>query len=106
MIRRNVGLIGALALLATSLPVLAAERETPQMTVGHSQGYAVSAPVREIALTPNPPSWGFREMEKPRFVPKPRLLGRAIDPVEQNNVEPGLNYSVGTSFLGLGNGYP
>jgi hypothetical protein len=106
MTRRNLILIGIGALLACSLPMLAADAETPQMTVHQSAGFAISAPVREIALTPNPPRWGFEEMERPRFVPKPRLTGRVIDRVEQNNVTPGLNYSLGTSFLGLGAGYP
>ena len=105
MTRRNITLLGVCALMVCSLPLLAADTASPQPIVGHSVRFAVSDPVREIVKTPNPLKFSFQENEPPRFVPKPSI-GRVVDPVLQTGAAPAANYSIGTNFMAIGNGYP
>ncbi len=95
------------AFLLLCLPLAAADGASPAPIVNGPVRFAVSLPLREIAKLPGAPSWGFHQMETQSRIPKPiRSLGRVVDTVEQSVALPSANYSVQSSFLGLGNGFP
>lgn len=97
-------LVSAGVLLCLSIPLGATE---PTPIFHRASNFAVSAPVREIAKLPAAPQWGFHQMESLSRIPKPiRQLGPVVDPVEQSVASPTSNFSLGVSFMGLGNGFP
>ena len=66
----------------------------------------MSAPVRQLAKLPQPPSYTVHDVLPVRRIPK-RNLGASVDTAEQNtSMVPGINYSLGLDFLGVGNGLP
>ena len=105
MTRSKLALLSVCIALAPLATARAADTASPQPIVGHPLRFAVSAPLREILELPARPTWEIRETEFQRPIPKPNL-GRVVDVVEQTSALPSVNYSVGTSFLGLGNGFP
>jgi hypothetical protein len=108
MRKGNVLIFGASALvlgvfLSCILP-LAAQNDNTYLQ--HAVRFAVSSPLRDLAKLPQPPQYGFREVNPVRRIPK-RSTGQAVDAVEQSSVAgSGSNYSIGLNFLGLGNGFP
>jgi hypothetical protein len=73
-------------------------------------GFAVSAPLRELAKIPQPIQFGFREANPARSIRRPHAgpnLPLVPDPVEQSSfVGPAGNYTIGLNFLGDGYGFP
>ena len=107
MTRRLTVLLSAGVFSPPCLPLSAANGASPSPTVNRPVSFAVSAPLREIAKLPSPTQWGFHNTETQARIPKPlRSIGRVVDPVEQSAALPASNYSLGTSFLGLGHGFP
>ncbi len=93
-------------LLVCSLVVSAQDNASSAPTVRQAVRFAVSAPVRELAKLPQPKPSTVHEALPVRRIPK-RDFGVAVDPVEQNTaMVPGVNYSLGLNFLGVGNGFP
>ena len=71
--------------------------------------YAVSAPLRDLALQPQPQQYGFREANPVRSIPMPHegQLPFVQDPVEQRSSAPSdASYSIGLNFLGDGYSFP
>ena len=87
-------------LFLSSLPLAAQET-----TIRQAQGFAISAPLGELAEVAQPPQYGFHEANPVRRVPKP-IAGRVVDPVEQNVASPESSYTLGANILGIGNGFP
>ena len=84
-----------------------AQPNAPQMTFRRAVSFAVSTPVRELAKLPGSPHYGFelegeREQIQPNFHPG-RVLGPAIDPVEQKSPGPPSSITSGLSIEGVNN---
>ncbi|MGA2002338.1 MAG: choice-of-anchor D domain-containing protein [Terriglobales bacterium] len=88
-------------LLMCSLPLAA------QDPVNHARGFAISAPLGEMAQMPQTLQYGFHEANPVRRIPKRAFKGQAVDPVEQSSLlGPEASYGIGANFLGVGNGFP
>ena len=88
-------------------PTNDAQQNAPQMTFRHAVSFAVSAPLRELAQLPPTYHYGFelegeREQVMPNFHPG-RVLGPAIDPVEQPSPGPPSSFTTGLSIEGISN---
>ncbi len=94
---------GAISL--SRLPMMAQDNSSSQPVVGHAAKFAVSPPLRELAELPQPPQYGFHEVNPIRRIPM-KDFGYAVDPVEQSTPGPAANYSIALDFLGVGNGFP
>ena len=92
----------ALSLLA-ALPMSAQDNLPP--LVSSTTGFAVSAPLRDLAILPSAAAYGF---STPEPVRKVRRLpsGPVVDIVEQSWAPATPNFSVGLNFLGVGDGFP
>src|ERR1017187_7428654 len=78
---------------------------SPAPTVRQAVGFAVSAPVSELAKMPQPAFNGVHEALPVRRIAKPDS-GVAVDPVQQSTaIAPAIDYSIGLNFLGVGNGF-
>ena len=91
--------------LFSTLPMMAQDASSPQPVVGHAITFAVSQPLRELAELPQPPQYGFHEVNPIRRIPM-KDFGYAVDPVEQSAAGPAANYSIALDFLGVGHGFP
>ena len=100
-------LVWTLALLTvSSLGFGQAQTDGAADAVHHAVAFAVSPPLRDLANLPQPPRQGFHKAVPVRPIPK-RALGQIVDSVEQSTLPAGLaSFSIGQSFLGLGNGFP
>jgi hypothetical protein len=89
-----------IALLLIGLPLAAQE------PANHPTAFGISAPLGALAKLPQPLGYGFHEANPVHRVPK-RSFGRVVDQVEQSSAgAPTGNFTVGASFLGVGNGFP
>jgi len=82
---------------------LFAQADSPKMTFHHSIGFAVSPPLRELAKLPPREVYGFEQEDLPiqvNFHPG-RVLGPAVDPVEQKSPGSPSSISLGLSVLGI-----
>ena len=95
-------LILGMVMLLCSVPLTAQDNNT---TIHHATRFAVSPPLRDLAKLPSPLQYGFHEANPVRRIPK-RPFGPVVDTVEQRGATPSANYTVGTNFLGVGNGFP
>ena len=92
--------MGCLTLCVT--PLAAQDNNT---YLQHATRFAISPPLRDLAKMPQQPMYGLHLANPVRRIPK-RPTGPVVDRVEQNNVAPSANYTVGADFLGVGNGFP
>ncbi len=97
---------GALALNVIFLCSLTlCAQDNPQPIVSTATGFAVSAPLRDLAILPSAPAYGFGTPEPVRHMRR-LAAGPVVDPVEQNSTLPSSSFSVGLNLLGVGNGFP
>lgn len=97
--------LGVAALLVSGLPVLAADNASPAPQIGQAIRFAVSPPLRELAKLPRQEQYGFHLAYPPRRVPKPQA-GLVVDTAQHPPATtPSSNYTVGLSWLGVGNGF-
>jgi len=90
-------------LLLCALPLVAQDNNT---YIQKAERFAVSPRLSDLAKLPHPPQYGFHEANPVRRIPK-KPIGPVVDKVEQSSVaSPTSAYSVGASFLGVGNGFP
>ena len=104
MTERNIpsAMLALGAFLLCTVPLAAQENNT---YLQHAVRFAVSPALRDLARLPQPLRFGFHEANPVRRIPK-RPVGQIADPVEQSSAAGGSNYTVGLSFLGVGNGFP
>ncbi len=101
-------LIALSALSLAIVPIAAQEKSNPPMTFRQAEGFAISPPLRELAKIPPTPVYGFHEANPVRWVNfhPGRVLGPAVDPVEQNTPGGPASINLGLNLLGVGNGFP
>src|SRR5208283_211055 len=104
----GTSLVALGVLMLCALPAFAQDNSTPQMTVRHAEGFAISPPLSELAKLPRPPMYGFHEANPVRYVNfhPGRKLGPAVDPVEQHSPGGPASIAIGLNLLGVGNGFP
>lgn len=83
----------------------AAQANSPKMTFNHPVRFALTPPLRELAQLPRRQHYGFEEAEpvhQVNFHPR-RILGPAMDPVEQRTPGPPASFTIGLTVLGVDN---
>jgi hypothetical protein len=95
-------MLGLLALLICAQP-LSAQVNSPKMTVNRPVSFAVSPPLRELAKLPHRQHYGFEKTEpvhQVNFHPG-RILGPAVDSVEQKSAGIPSAISIGLTIPGI-----
>lgn len=97
-------MLGLFAVAICALSV-SAQDNSPKMTFRQPVRFAVSPPLREGAKLPSRMRYGFSDDEPERFVNfhPGRVLGPAVDPVEQKSPGSPSGITVGLSVLGVDN---
>jgi hypothetical protein len=102
--------IGVSTLLAGMFLICASQMSgqtnpSPKPILRQPVAFAVSPPLRELAKLPSREHYSFHEEQPVRHVDfhPGRVLGHAVDPVEQSSPGTPSNVSVGLSVLGIDN---
>jgi hypothetical protein len=107
--RRSLFAAGTISVLAVGAALLGAfplsAQENPKSMVTRATGFAVSAPLRDLAKLPPEPLYSSGTPEPIRDI-RSQPAGPVVDTVQQTQLTPASNYTVGLSFLGIGNGFP
>ncbi len=100
----SVAVMGAL-LLPGGTALLAQSGLSPRPQVREAIAFSVSAPLRELARMPAPPTFALQDTGPVRHIAR-ASSGQVVDVTERGANGSGSNYSVGVNVMGLGYGFP